>query len=209
MKNLKLSVLVLLAVVTNACVIGKKPPSEAFLQASRFHERIAILPFIVDFNEDYKQGLMQRNPKTREQGYFEKTSMYAGMQMQKYLFQDMAKQVQKGRYELAIQDFLTTNKTLEQADFPYRGLSVADKGQLAKQLGVDALLFGTSLVDVNYRGFNSGGVTTRLSLYDARTGNLLWEEEVSQQPASFRDTPEFIAGQTVGQLAKRLPYLKR
>lgn len=200
-------IIFLFTIFTLGCASNKPAVTSEFMEASRFHEKVAILPFSVNFNEDYKRTLAQRNTRARESNYWEETAKFAGMDMQKSMFANMAKQIKKGRYELVIQDFVSTNKALEQAQIPYRGLASVDKALLAKQLGVDAIIYGEALVNVDYRSFNRGGVETKLSIYDARTGQRVWMDELTEQANSYTDTPDGLASRTVEQMSKRLPYM--
>lgn len=196
-----------IAVFAAGCTLSKPAPSEAFVQAKRFHERIAILPFTVQFNDDYKRMIAQQRGRDASQpGYWAKTGKFAGLDMQSNAFKNMARNIRKGKYELVIQDFITTNKRLDEAGISYEGMPVVNKGLLAKQLDVDAVIYGQSFVNIDFRGLNPGGVTTQINVFDARTGELVWQDELEQQIGSMQDSPERIAARTIEQLIKRLPY---
>ncbi|MDP5138863.1 MAG: hypothetical protein NWP83_00155, partial [Spirosomaceae bacterium] len=168
-----------IAAFAASCSLSKPAPSAEFVQASKFHERIAILPFSVEFNDDYKRMIAQRGGRNATQpGYWAKTGKFAGLDMQQNAFKNMAKQIKKGKYEIVIQDFITTNKRLDEAGISYEGLSVVNKGLLAKQLDVDAVIYGESFVNIDFRGINPGGVSTQLNVFDARTGQLVWQDEL-------------------------------
>lgn len=203
----KTALYIFIALIIAGCTLSKPAPSEAFMQAKRFHERIAILPFSVEFNDDYKRMIAQRGGRNATQpGYWAKTGKFAGLDMQRNAFKNMARQVKKGKYEIVIQDFITTNKRLDEAGISYEGLPVVNKGLLAKQLDVDAVIYGESFVNIDFRGINPGGVSTLINVYDARTGQLVWQDELEQQIGTMQDSPERIATRTIEQLIKRLPY---
>jgi hypothetical protein len=196
-----------IAVFVASCALRKPIPSPAFAQASRFHERIAILPFSVEFNENYKRSMaMQGGRNVRNEGYWVKTGKFAGMDMQKNTFKNMARRISKGKYELIIQDFLTTNRKLDELGISYQGLPAVNKGLLAKQLDVDAVIYGETMVNIDFRGMNPGGVNSRISVFDARSGEIIWQDELEQQIGSMQDSPERLAARTIDQLIKRLPY---
>lgn len=198
---------ILITLIITGCTLSKPTPSEAFLQTSKFHERIAILPFTVTFNDDYKRMMAQQRGRTATQpSYWTKTGKFAGLDMQQNAFKNMARQIRKGNYELAIQDFITTNKRLDEAGISYEGLPVVDKALLAKQLDVDAVIYGETFVNIDFRGINPGGVATQINVFDARTGQLVWQDELEQQIATMQDSPERIAARTIEQLIRRLPY---
>jgi hypothetical protein len=49
---------------------------------------------------------------------------------------------QQGKYELVIQDFLTTNRKLDELSISYQGLSAVNKEALAKAIErVDAVIY--------------------------------------------------------------------
>ena len=197
-----------IAILTTSCAALRKPaPTPAFVQASKFHERVAILPFTVEFDENYKRNMaMQGGRNVRTQDYWLKTGKFAGMDMQTNAFKNMARRISKGSYELVIQDFLTTNRKLDELGISYQGLPAVNKSLLAKQLEVDAVIYGETLVDIDFRGINPGGVNSRISVYDARSGEIIWQDELEQQIGSMQDSPERLASRTIEQLIKRLPY---
>jgi hypothetical protein len=135
-----------------------------------------------------------------------KTGKFAGMDMQKNTFKNMARRISKGKYELIIQDFLTTNRKLDELGISYQGLPAVNKGLLAKQLDVDAVIYGETMVNIDFRGMNPGGVNSRISVFDARSGEIIWQDELEQQIGSMQDSPERLAARTIDQLIKRLPY---
>lgn len=196
-----------IAVFVTSCALRKPAPSPAFVQTSQFHERLAILPFTVEFDDNYKRTIaMQGGRNLREEGYWVKTGKFAGMDMQTNAFKNMARRISKGSYELAIQDFLTTNRKLDELGISYQGLPAVNKGLLAKQLEVDAVIYGETLVNIDFRGINPGGVRSRISVYDARTNEIIWQDELEQQIGTMQDSPERLAARTIEQLIKRLPY---
>jgi hypothetical protein len=122
----------------------------------------------------------------------------------------MAQQVEKGRYEKVIQDFNTTNKLLEQAGVRFYDIQRASKGDLARILGVDAVVYGETDIVISPPMIGIGplrdGAFSAILIYDGASGQPVWKEDVSQRPSSQVDTPKRLAGDTARSLAKMLPY---
>lgn len=206
MKKNSISILLLFAIILAACSLNKPVISEQFLAVSSTHKKIAVIPFAVSFNEQYKQMMANRSNKARTDTYWDDLSRFAGLDMQKEFFKGVAKQISKGKYSFILQDFLTTNKILESNKVPFMAIQVANKQKIGELLEVDAVIWGETEVTVNPMSFTPGGVETNLYLYDVRTGQSVWEYNTKQYPNSPRDTPESLANNTASQLAKMLPY---
>ena len=132
----------------------------------------------------------------------------------------MAKQVEKGRYEIAFQDFTRTNKILAENGIRIEDVKFQNKADLAKLLGVDAVIFGELIIKIsrptdrtmsispimmeNTR-FNDG-VETDVKLFDAASGEMVWSSTLSNQPNNRMDTPHQLSTSLLSQVAKNLPY---
>ncbi len=201
--------LIIIFMLSLASCQTKVPFAGQYASLASQHQRIAILPFKVKFNEAYKQ-MPTRSRRNPDEAYWQEQQRLAGLDMQKSLFLDLAKQVEKGRYEKVIQDFNTTNKLLESAGITFFQLANADKGRIADILGVDAVIWGDSEIIItppNF-GFPSGrdGAYTTATIYDAASGQAVWQQEVSQRPNNAMDTPKRLGDESVSSLAKMLPY---
>lgn len=206
MKKVTYSVIFLFGLFLSACSLQKPVVSEQFQDLSRNHQKIAILPFDVLFNEEYQKLMAGRNNKARTKEYWADLSRFAGLAMQKELFMGIAKQVSKGKYEFVVQDFLTTNQILESNKVPFYLIAKADKQALARLLGVDAVIWGQLDVIFSPMGFRPGEVRTSLLIYDERTGQKVWENSLSATQNNPRDTPEDLARNAMSQMARMLPY---
>ncbi len=201
--------LLLILIISLESCQTRVPFSGQFSGLASQHQRIAILPFEVQFNEAYKQ-MPTRSRRNPDEAYWREQQRLAGLDMQKSLFLNMARQVEKGRYEKVIQDFNATNKLLETAGISFFQLAKANKAQLAEILGVDALIWGDAEIIItppNF-GFPSGrdGAYTTLTIYDGMSGQPVWQEDVSTRPNSPMDTPKRLGDESVSSLAKMLPY---
>ncbi|AWV99309.1 hypothetical protein [Arcticibacterium luteifluviistationis] len=200
-----LTALVVLTYIVTSCASNAPYVSADVQNAISYHQKIAVLPFDVSFNEEYKQNRRGRTGAD----YWREQERLAGLDMQKEFFISVAKQVEKGKFEKVVQDFLTTNRLLESAGVKIYDIPKLDKGELCRVLNVDAVVWGETSIVVNPPfGFSSlpGGATTFGNLYDGRTGELLWQKKLSQTPTSRMDTPQRLGAETARQLAKILPY---
>jgi hypothetical protein len=206
MKTQFLSIFVTM-IILSSCASSDDYLSKNFASVRANHKKIAILPFKVKFDRN-------ENNKPRSAKFYEDQAFEASKDSQKELFSQLARQIKKGRFEIVVQDFLTTNKILDANNIRVENLSESAMGNLAQTLGVDALLVGDMNVHITkidpysimppnrYRD----GVVADLKLYDALSGELLWHSSLSQRPSSPNDTPHRISSSLLSQLAKSLPY---
>ncbi|WP_304233507.1 hypothetical protein [Jiulongibacter sediminis] len=201
--------LALLSIVFLVSCQSQVPFSGENASLATQHQKLAILPFKVTFNEEYKQRPQRFNARPDAE-YWREQERLAGLDMQKELFMQMAHQVERGRYERVIQDFNTTNQLLEQAGVRFYDIQGAAKGNLARMLGVDALIYGETEIVVTppMMGFSNSrdGAYSAIVIYDAGSGQPVWQEDVSQRPSNQMDTPKRLADDTARSLAKMLPY---
>jgi hypothetical protein len=209
MRNLLYSLLIIQLLFS--CKLNAPYQSDQLQIAMVSHERIAILPFDVVFNKEYKENSGIRGRRGSSDYWIEQERL-AGLDMQKEFFLSVAKLVEKGKFEKVIQDFITTNKLLEQSGVNIYNIPKLDKGRLSRILGVDAVIWGETSIVVNPPfGYSSlpGGATTVANLYQGGTGELLWQKELTQRPTNRMDTPKRLGNSTAQQLAKLLPYRNR
>lgn len=178
------------------------PESEALINT---HKRVAILPFEVRFSEDYKK-MMMRGDKVP----WEEQERRAGIDLQKAAFEYLAKRANKKHLSITVQDYLSTNRTLEQSGIPYSQLMVMEKSRIASLLGVDAVIFGSSSVEFDMqRGFTgNNGIITSLDLFDAAAGQKVWGITDREYIRNRFDSPQDLARRTVSDLISLLPYKK-
>ncbi len=208
--NKNLVGIILLAVLLSSCMASKDFVSENFARVRATHQKIAILPFDVAFENPIKNKNDERVKNT-----FSKQEKEASLDAQQELFINVARQVQKGHYEIAFQDFTQTNKVLAKNGIKLEEIAQLNKQDIAKLLDVDAVIAGNLVVRVtldtrmpqmspNYR-FNDG-VETNVKLFDAANGEMLWATNLTQRPNNQMDTPHRLSSQLLAQVAKHLPY---
>lgn len=191
--------------VLQSCQVQKPVTVENINQYIESHNRVAILPFKVKFSDDYK-AISQRG---RAQANWVEQERIAGLDMQKECFKIFSKKAIKKNWGITAQDFLTTNKMLEQEGIRFSALSSADKIKVGRLLGVDAVIWAESEMLYDMSGWrNRNGMQTRMYLYDIASGQLIWDNSSLVDVNSRLDSPQSIAGRTVDQLISALPYLK-
>lgn len=201
---MKFKILVVLAVLMGfeACKTTQPFLAEGAATALANHTRVAILPFKVTFNDNYKQMSARSNANNwREQ------ERVAGLDMQKSAFLNLSKRAEKKHLGITVQDFITTNKTLEREGIRFSHLATMNKDQLARILMVDAVLWGESTMEWGMTSRN--GMKSSLSLYDGSSNFPLWVQSDFQTISNRMDSPQYLATRTVDQLVRSLPYNPR
>jgi len=211
----------IIALMLSGCASSKDFVAENFATIKNTHKKIAILPFGVQFQNplDYSKQA-KGNAVQQVRRPFSKQEQEASLDAQKELFMNIAKQVEKGRYEIAFQDFTRTNKVLAANGIRLEDVKFQNKADLAKLLDVDAVIFGELIVKIsrptdrsmsispvmmNNTRFNDG-VETDVKLFDAASGDLVWSTALSNQPNNRMDTPHQLSTSLLNQVAKSLPY---
>ncbi len=166
------------------------------------HKKVAVLPFLVSFSEDYKKVSREGKASWSEQ------ERIAGIDLQRVTFEYLAKRSNKKNFELIIQDYQTTNRALEQSGIPFSQLMGMEKSRIASLLGVDAVIFGTSEIEYNIRnGFmGNNGISTSMDLFDASVGQKVWGLSDKEYIRGRFDSPQDLARRTVSDLVSSLPY---
>ena len=219
--NKSILILGVFALILSGCASSKDFVAENFATIKNTHKKIAILPFGVQFQNplDYSKQA-KGNAVQQVRRPFSKQEQEASLDAQKELFMNIAKQVEKGRYEIAFQDFTRTNKVLAANGIRLEDVKFQNKADLAKLLDVDAVIFGELIIKIsrptdrsmsispvmmNNTRFNDG-VETDVKLFDAASGELVWSTALSNQPNNRMDTPHQLSTSLLNQVAKSLPY---
>jgi len=210
----------IIALILSGCASSKDFVTENFATIKNTHKKIAILPFGVQFQNPLDYSIQKKRNPIQERHSYSKQEQEASLDAQKEFFIAVAKQVEKGRYEIAFQDFTRTNKILAENGIRIEDVKFQNKADLAKLLGVDAVIFGELIIKIsrptdrtmsispimmeNTR-FNDG-VETDVKLFDAASGEMVWSSTLSNQPYNRMDTPHQLSTSLLSQVAKNLPY---
>lgn len=210
----------IIALILSGCASSKDFVAENFATIKNTHKKIAILPFGVQFQNPLDYSKQKKDNPVQVKRSYSKQEQEASLDAQKEFFMTVAKQVAKGRYEIAFQDFTRTNKVLSENGIRLEDVKFQNKGDLAKLLDVDAVIFGELIIKIsrptdrtmsvspvmmNNTRFNDG-VETDVKLFDAASGELVWSTVLSNQPNNRMDTPHQLSTSLLNQVAKSLPY---
>ena len=210
----------IIALILSGCASSKDFVAENFATIKNTHKKIAILPFGVQFQNPLDYSKQKKENPVQARRSYSKQEQEASLDAQKEFFMNVAKQVEKGRYEIAFQDFTRTNKVLSENGIRLEDVKFQNKADLAKLLDVDAVIFGELVIKIsrptdrsmsispvmmNNTRFNDG-VDTDVKLFDAASGELVWSTVLSNQPNNRMDTPHQLSTSLLNQVAKNLPY---
>jgi hypothetical protein len=199
---LRFLIMALVSIGFISCKTNQGILSENAYSLVENHHRVAILPFKVLFNDEYKaisRGKGQRNWTEEER--------VAGLDLQKKCFGILGSRAAKKNFGITVQDFLTTNKTLQRENIRFSQLKEIDKGKLARLLGVDAVVWGETEMQFSMRNFaGRNGMSTMMQLFDAETGGLVWQRTTFSDISNRMDSPQDLATRSVSSLINSLPY---
>ncbi len=107
----------------------------SFEQAKRTHKTVAVLPFDVTIvTKKLPKGVTAEMIKEQEKNN--------GYSMQNHVYTYFLRQSGRNKYTVGFQDIDKTNAKLESAKVPYDKMKSMPKEELAKILGVDAVISG-------------------------------------------------------------------
>lgn len=210
----------LLAVLIGGCTTFETFTADDFADRTAQHETVALLPFDVtlvvdELPEDVTEEDMAA--QERDEGYV----------FQQQLYIELLERQEDDEYSVQFQDIATTNVRLERSDIGYPDMHTSyTKNELAGILGVDAVVSGSlsrnrpasagaAIASTVITGILSGGLLTAapstnevnvtVAIHDGADGALLWsfDDDLS---GGLGSSPERIAEQLMGRIARELPY---
>ncbi len=184
-----------------------------FSNVTKSHKRVAVLPFIVtiDSKNQSKEFTIDVAKKAeRDEAYMFQQQLYA----------QFLKQQSKGLYTVEFQDTDHSNTLLSKAGINYDNLSVYTKSDIARHLGVDAVISGTirrskpmssagAIVLGLLGGFwgSTNRVDVTLNLHDGSNNDLLWKYD-HEASGSVGSSAEGLAKSLMTGISKDFPYKK-
>lgn len=209
---LKLSASLLLVTIMQSCspTVFTAPN---FATLKRSHKTVALLPFDVVIT-------MRKLPKdvTIEQirADEEKTAFTAQSHAYTYLLREMG----KDKYTVDFQDIDRTNALLKQNSLDYNAIKSKTKDEIAKILGVDAVLSGKIVMEKPMNDGaaialglllgvwgNTNKITTALTVHNGKDGKLLWKYDW-EASGSVGSSTENLTKQLMRNVSKNFPYKK-
>ena len=191
----------------SGCFSSRAVRSPAVIEQARRHQKIAVVPFQVYFSPRYLEDLYRRRKRVESFEEFAwEHQRTAGLELQATFFKQVAKQTQKGKMKIVCLDFLQTNRLLAEHGIAMIDLHKTPKDRVAEALGVDAVVFGETTIDMDRRTMGWGGVESKMALFDTRQGTVFLRDESAERFNRPMDTPAYLANSTVTALVRRLPY---
>ncbi len=186
--------------------------SADFDNAFAKHKTVAILPADVNTtlrpNESKKvsaEQLGQMNEKT-------------GLAVQDKMYSWFLRRSEKFQYTVTFQDVTRTNALLKQAGVNYNELAAKDRTELAKLLGVDAVLQNRLNMDKPMSDGaavavgvvfgvwgNTNRVETTINIHDGKSGNLLWKYDY-EASGSVGTSANNLVNALMRNASKKFPY---
>lgn len=185
------------------------------------HRTVAILPFNVHIKP--APPLLGRGPRPSQQMLAEQ-EYQAGLAVQNNVFSWLLhRSGKRDGYSVEFQDVARTNALLQQAGLSYEDVQTRPREELAKLLGVDAVVTGQLLLNKPLPlaaavAINvltpfyaiSDEVTASMSLHDQQAGRLLWKYDCRLQGGGgLTDNAQNLTNSLMRNAAKRFPYQRR
>jgi hypothetical protein len=186
--------------------------SADFDNALARHKLVAILPADVTIQlrpNEAKKITAEQNQETEQK---------TGYDIQDKMYSWFLRRSDKYHYTVAFQDINKTNALLKQAGINYADLNAKDRSEIAKILGVDAVIQDRSKMD---KPMSAGAavvvgaligawgatnqVTTTINIHDGKTGNILWKYDYQASGSVGSSTTNLVDG-LMRNASKKFPY---
>ncbi len=184
-----------------------------FAELTKEHKTIAVLPFKVTIDTN-------KLPKNVTLEMIAKSEQEESTEFQKQLYARFLQRASEDRYTIGFQDVDQTNALLARAGIPLDSLAMHTKDEIAKVLGVDALLSGTvhqaqptstgvAMAQTFLFGFSghTQRVDINMSLHNGADGTLLWSYDHNDK-GGITDSVEGMTKSLLKKVAGNFPYRK-
>jgi len=186
--------------------------SSTFDQALARHRTVAILPAEVITrlrpNESKKVTPEQLDAMNEKTGFSIQDKMYSWF----------LRRSDKFHYTVTFQDITRTNALLKQAGISYQDLAAKDRTELARLLGVDAILQDRTSLDKPMSDGaavavgvifgvwgNTNAAETTINIHDGKTGDLLWKYDYNAS-GSVGSSADRLVNALMRNASKKFPY---
>jgi hypothetical protein len=207
-----LSTLAILTLTVLTACGPKIYKSSEFDSALAKHKTVAILP--ADVVTKLRPNEAKRVTPEQMADMNEKT----GLAIQDKMYSWFLRRSDKFDYTVTFQDITRTNALLKQAGIRYDDLSTTDRTEIAKLLGVDAVLQNRSSMDkpmsdgaavavgvVFGMWGNTNSVQTTINIHDGKSGDLLWKYDY-QASGSVGSSATNLVNALMRNASKKFPY---
>ena len=189
--------------------------SPGFDEAKNKHKLVAILPAEVSIN--LRPNEMKNTSKERIMQMEEETSNAIQDKMYSWFLRRSGKK----KYTVQFQDISRTNSLLKQNSISYSDLPLRGKEELAKLLGVDAVIStrvsmkkpmseGAALaVGLVFGAWGStNDVQTSINIHEGQKGDLIWKYDYDAQ-GSVGSSTDRLVNALMRNASKKFPYNDR
>jgi hypothetical protein len=208
----RLALLVVTVTLFMAACGPKIYKSDNFGSALARHKTVAILPAEVTIqlrpNESKKITAQEMNDMQTKSAYDIQDKMYGWF----------LRRSDKFHYTVTFQDINKTNAKLKDAGIAYEDLRSKDRADLAKILGVDAVMQGKTVsekpmsegaavaVGVIFGAWGSTNkVQTAINIHDGKSGELLWKYDYEASGSIGSSTTRLVDA-LMKNATKKFPY---
>lgn len=183
-----------------------------FKEITSTHKTVAIIPAQVTIQ------LRPNEMKRTTPEMLAKNEAATGFAMQEKLYGWFLRRSNRFDYTVKFQDVNQTNALLEEANISYEALARKSRSELAKILGVDAVI-STSLrtnkpmnegvalaVGLVFGAWGSTNqALTTINIHEAQRAELVWKYEY-QASGSIGSSPENLVNGLMRNASKKFPY---
>ncbi len=210
MKNL-FSIVAFFALILTSCGPSIYKTTD-FEDVTRTHKTVAIIPA----NVMVQLRPNQAKKLTPEQ--IEKNQEATGFALQEKMYGWFLRRSTKQNYTVNFQDVSQTNALLQEAKLSYKDILKKSKSDLAKLLGVDAVISASLRTDkpmsegvavalgvvLGVWG-NTNKAFTTIDIHEGKKGNLLWKYDY-EASGSVGSSPENLVNALMRNASKKFPY---
>lgn len=212
MKKFFCLLFVISATISCSPVIHK---AQEFDNRTASHKIVAILP------ADVNISLRTNELKNTSVEQFRQAEKNASLNLQDKLYEWFLKRSERFKYTVGFQDIQKTNELLVKNGLSYRELRYKHKDQLAKLLGVDAVITlkaiytkptrDISAVDFNTWSSNllyNNEMHASISINEAIQGDLVWKYDYNTK-GILASNKENLINAMMDKASKKFPYNDR
>lgn len=208
-----LSAALLVGLASNAHAGAQKYTNPRFAEITGSHQTVAILPFRVTIDPN-------RLPKNMTAEMIASEQKSEGLDFQRQLYARFLARQEVSGYSIAFQDVDMTDALLAKAGITYENMAEHTKNEIAKALGVDAVVSGSiarsqpmSTGAAIATGVLLGGlymgsthrVDINMSIHNGADGALLWSYDHTDK-GSLSNSSEAMAKSLLKKVAGQFPY---
>lgn len=210
---MKTKVVLTLAMVAVFVSCGPKIyKSTEFDTAFAKHKTVALLP------ADVTTQLRPNDAKKVTPEQLDQLNEKTGYDIQDKMYSWLLRRSEKYHYTVSFQDVTRTNSILKKDGLTYNDLRTKDRAELAKILGVDAVMQNRSKMEkpmsegaaiavgllIGAWG-STNKVETTINIHDGKSGNLLWKYDY-EAAGSVGSSSSKLVDALMRNASKKFPY---